>query len=72
MKLTYLKYHGNCSANMFLNRSGFLHKFWRKNAESQFFDKDKQAWQLIIASVKAFDSLLSIFSHYFYAGSTKI
>ena len=38
-----------------------FHRFWQKNAERQFFDKDKQAWLLIISSVKAFDSLLSNF-----------
>ena len=45
----------------------FLHKFLRKNTEWQFFDKDKQAWLLIIFSVKAFDSLLSTFSRYYHA-----
>ena len=50
----------------------FLHKFWWKNTESQFFDKDKQAWQLIISFIKAFDSLLSTFSRYYRAWSTKI
>ena len=33
----------------------------KRRAEVFFFDKDKQAWLLIISSVKAFDSLLSTF-----------
>ena len=55
---------------MFLNRSGFkaLSQILTKNTEwQQFFDKDKQAWLLVISSVKAFDSLLSTFSHYYHA-----
>ena len=64
--LFYYKY----SANIFLKRSGF--KFWRSNAELQFFDKGKQAWQLIISPAKAFGSVLSTFSRYYNAWSTKI
>ena len=37
----------------------FLHKFWQKNAELKFFDKDKQVRQLLISSVNGFDSFLS-------------
>ena len=33
----------------------------------QFFVKDKQAWLSIISSIKALDSLLSMFSRYYHA-----
>ena len=38
-----------------------FHKFWRQKSERQCFYEEKQAWLLIISSVKAFDSLLSTF-----------
>ena len=69
--LFYYKY----SASMFLNRSEFKvpsQIFLSKNAERQFFDKNKQVCLLIIASVKAFDSLLSTLSRYYHSWSTKI
>ena len=50
MKLTYLKHYGNFVLLQVDVR--FLHKFFQKNAESLFFDKDKPAWQLIISPVK--------------------
>ena len=43
----------------------FLHKFC-ENAESHSFDKDKQAWQLIISFAQAFDSLRFTFSRYYH------
>ena len=69
-KLTYSKYHGSfiLLQNTVYVRSGFKVKsqFLMKNEEWQLFDKHKQAWLLIISSLKAFDSLLSTLSHYYH------
>ena len=45
----------------------FLYKFDEKTQSGSFIDKEKEAWLLIISSVKAFDSLLSTFSRYYHA-----
>ena len=62
--LLYWKY----SASMFLNRSGFkvLSQIFMENADWLIFDKEKQAWLLIISSVKVFESLLSTFFRYYH------
>ena len=58
---------------MILNRSGFKisSQFWRKNAEWQFFDKDKQL-AVNYFLCQSFDSFLFTFSCCYDAWSTTI